>query len=115
MYKFRCSPDMRIGKVSCRRMLCSFLACLEMLKLPLDVNISDYFQLRHGVNKSCMYWEVFVRYNDWRVVCLKKKMIRIEVNQDRVNEFILYWIKARLNERILIGTFGTMRTDDEAA
>ena len=62
-----------------------------------------------------MYWEVFVRYNDWRVVCLKKKMIRIEVNQDRVNEFILYWIKARLNERILIGTFGTMRTDDEAA
>ena len=35
-------------------------------------------------------------------------------DEEKVYERILYGIEARMNERILIGTFGAMRTNDEA-
>ena len=35
-------------------------------------------------------------------------------DEEAIYETILYGIEARMNERILIGTFGAMRTDDEA-
>ena len=37
-----------------------------------------------------------------------------EDDKDKVYELILHGIKARLNEWILIWTFGAKRTDDEA-
>ena len=35
-------------------------------------------------------------------------------DKEPIYETILHGIEARMNERIIIGTFGTMRTDDEA-
>ena len=35
-------------------------------------------------------------------------------DEENIYETILHGIEARMNERILIGTFGAMRTDDEA-
>ena len=35
-------------------------------------------------------------------------------NQDIVYEFIIHRIETRMNERIFIGTFGAMRTNDES-
>ena len=35
-------------------------------------------------------------------------------DEEAIYETILHGIEARMNERILIGTFGAMRTDDEA-
>ena len=35
-------------------------------------------------------------------------------DEEKVYETILHGIDARMNERILIGTFGAMRTNDEA-
>ena len=35
-------------------------------------------------------------------------------DEEVIYETILHGIKARMNERIVIGTFGAMRTDDEA-
>ena len=35
-------------------------------------------------------------------------------DEEKVYERILYGIEARMNERILIGTFGAMRTNNEA-
>ena len=61
-----------------------------------------------------MYWRVFERYNNWRVIRLERTNISNEKDQYRVYETILHGIEARMNERILIGTFGAMRTDDEA-
>ena len=34
-------------------------------------------------------------------------------DKEKVYETILYWIEARMSERILIGTFGAMSTNDE--
>ena len=36
MYNFRCDPDLGIGKVACRRIICACLPCLEILKLPWE-------------------------------------------------------------------------------
>ena len=35
-------------------------------------------------------------------------------DKEKVYETILHRIEARMNERMLIGTFGAMRTNDEA-
>ena len=35
-------------------------------------------------------------------------------DEEAIYEIILHGIEARMNERILIGTFGAIRTDDEA-
>ena len=35
-------------------------------------------------------------------------------DEEKIYNTILHGIEARMNERILIGTFGAMRTDDEA-
>ena len=35
-------------------------------------------------------------------------------DEEEVYETILHGIEARMNERILIGTFGAMKTNDEA-
>ena len=35
-------------------------------------------------------------------------------DEEKIYETILHGIEARMNARILIGTFGAMRTDDEA-
>ena len=34
MYNFRCDPDLGIGKATCRRIPCTYLPCLKILKLP---------------------------------------------------------------------------------
>ena len=60
-----------------------------------------------------MYWRNFKGYNNWRVVDLATTNIATE-DEEAIFETILDGIEARMNERILIGTFGTMRTDDEA-
>ena len=41
MYNFRCDPNLKIGKVSCRRISCACLTCLEMLKIPWDKELDD--------------------------------------------------------------------------
>ena len=44
---------------------------------------------------------------------MEKMNIRNEEDRDRVIESILHRIEDRVNERILIGMFGSMRTDDK--
>ena len=51
-------------------------------------------------------------YNNWRVVDLVSTNDTPE-EEEKVYEIILHGIEARMNERILIGTFGAMRTNDE--
>ena len=114
MYNFRYDSDLGIGKTACRQVLCAYLICLKMLKLPWDVNNSDDGQPIYGVNKRCIYWKVFDGYNDQKVVRLKKKHVSNDDNQNRVYKSFLHGIEARMNEQILIGTFGAMRTDEEA-
>ena len=53
-------------------------------------------------------------YNNWRVVDLVTTNVTPE-EKEKVYEIILHGIKTRMNERILIGTFGAMRINDEAA
>ena len=52
-------------------------------------------------------------YNNWRVVDLVSTNDTPE-EEEEVFEKILHGTEARMNERILIGTFGAMRTNDEA-
>ena len=52
-------------------------------------------------------------YNDLRVVSLEITIIDNEEDKDKVYEAILYGIKSRMNEWILIRTFGSMGTDDK--
>ena len=52
-------------------------------------------------------------YNNWRVVDLVSTNDTPE-EEEKVYEIILHGIEARINERILIGTFGAMRTNDKA-
>ena len=52
-------------------------------------------------------------YNNWRVVDLVTTNVTSE-EEEKVYEIILHGIEARMNERILIGNFGAMRTNDEA-
>ena len=35
-------------------------------------------------------------------------------DEEKIYEILLHGIEARMNERILIGTFGVMRTNNEA-
>ena len=60
-----------------------------------------------------MYWINFKGYNNWRVVDLATTNIATE-DEEAIYETILHGIEARENERILIGTFSAMRTDDKA-
>ena len=83
-----------------------------MLKLPQGINNSDHDQLKYGVNKRCLYQKVLEEHNN-QIVVLGNTYVYNEEDQDRVYESILHWIEARMNERILIGTFGTMRTSDK--
>ena len=52
-------------------------------------------------------------YNNWRVVDLVVTNITPE-EEVKVYEIILHGIEARMNERILISTFGATRTNDKA-
>ena len=113
MYNFRCDPDLGIGKAACRRIPCVCLSCLEILKLPWEKGIVDREQPRYGVNERCIYWRNFMGYNNWRVVDLVSTNDTPE-EEEKVYEIILHGIDVRMNERILIGTFGAMRTNDEA-
>ena len=51
--------------------------------------------------------------NNWRVVVLMTTNITPE-EEENVYEIILHGIEARMNERVLIGTLGAMRTNDDA-
>ena len=51
-------------------------------------------------------------YNNWRVVDLVTTNVTPE-EEEYVYEIILHMIEARMNERILIGTFGSMKSNDE--
>ena len=48
----------------------------------------------------------------WRVVNLATPNIATE-DEEAIYETILHGIEARMNERILEGTFGAIRTDEE--
>ena len=52
-------------------------------------------------------------YNNWRVVDLVTTNVTSE-EEEKVYEIILHGIEARMNEKILIGTFGATRANDEA-
>ena len=54
-----------------------------------------------------------MRYNNWRVVDLVATNVTPE-EEENVYEIILHGIEARMNERVLIGTLGAMRTNDDA-
>ena len=65
------------------------------------------------INHNRVYYRNFKDYNNWRVVNLITTNIATE-DEEKIYNTILHGIEARMNERILIGTFGAMRTDDEA-
>ena len=113
MYNFRCDPDLSIGKAACRRIPCACMTCLELLETPWDNKLDDQSQPRYGINERCLYYRNFKDYNNWRVVNLITTNIATE-DEEKIYNTILHGIEARMNERILIGTFGAMRTDDEA-
>ena len=113
MYTFRCDPDLGIGKTACRRIPCACLSCKEILHLSWEKGIVDREQPRYGANERCIYWRNFMGYNNWRVVDLVVTNITPE-EEVKVYEIILHGIEARMNERILISTFGATRTNDKA-
>ena len=82
-------------------------------KHTLGKGIVDRKQPRYRVNKRCLYWRNFTGNNNWRVVDLVSTNDTPE-EEEKVYEIILHGIDVRMNERILIGTFGAMRTNDEA-
>ena len=51
-------------------------------------------------------------YNNWRVVDLVSTNDTPE-EEEEIYEITLHGTEARMNKRILIGTFGAMRTNDE--
>ena len=65
------------------------------------------------MNERCLYWKYFKGYNNWRVVDLITTNIDTE-DEEKVYETLLHGIEVRMNEKLLIGTFGAMRTNDEA-
>lgn len=81
---------------------------MTQLKLPWDVNISDDDQRRYRLNKRYMYQKAFEGCRGLRVVKLEKTDISNEEDQDKVYESILHGKEAKINERILIGTFGAI-------
>ena len=113
MYNFRYDPDLSIGKAACRRIPCACLTFLEMLKTPRDKELNDQSQPRYWINEQCLHWKNFKEYNNWRMVELATTNIATE-DKEAIYETMLHGIEARMNKRILIGTFSTMRTDDEA-
>ena len=113
MYNFRCDPDLGIGKAACRRITCACMTYLKLLETPLDKELNNQSQPRYGINELCLYYRNFKGYNNWRVVNLITTNIATE-DEEKIYNTILHGIEARMNERILIGTFGAMRTDDEA-
>ena len=84
-----------------------------LLETPWDKELDDQLQPRYGINERWLYYRNFKGYNNWRVVNLATTNIATE-DEEKIYETILHGIEARMNERILIGTFGAMRTDDEA-
>ena len=78
-----------------------------MLNLPLDVNNSDYDQPRYGVNKRCYIGKYSRDTMITEQLDKRKTNVSNEEDQDRFYYFILYGIEVRMNERILIGTFGS--------
>ena len=70
MYNFRCDPYLGIEKAACRRIPCTCLTCLEILKTPWDRELNDQPQPRYRINKRCLYCNNFKGYNNWRVVDL---------------------------------------------
>ena len=66
-----------------------------------------------GVNEWCAYWINFKGYKNWRVVDLVKTNIP-SVEEEKVYEVISHGIGEKRNEWILIGTFDTIRTNNEA-
>ena len=113
MYNFRCNPDLGIEKAACRWIQCACMTCLELLETPWENELNDKSQPRYGINERCLCYRNFKGCNNWRVVNLATANIATE-DEEAIYETILHGIEARMNERILIGTFGAMRTDDEA-
>ena len=113
MYNFRCNLDLGIRKADYRRISCACLTCLKILNTPWETKIEDKKQPRYGVNERCLYWKTFKGHNNWRVVDLITTNIDTE-DEEKVYETILHGIEAIMNEKILIGTFGAMRTTNEA-
>ena len=105
MYNFRCDPALGIGKASCRRTPCACMTCLELLETPRDKKLNDQSQPRYEINERCVYYRNFKGYNYWRVVNLATTNIVTE-DEEAIYETILHRIEARMNELILIGTFG---------
>ena len=114
MYNFRYDQDLRIGKKACRRIPCAYLTCLEILKKTWYIDLYEKKQRRYWFNERCIYWRNFKEYNNWRVVDLVTTNVT-STEEEKVYEIILYGIEVRINERILIWTFGAMRTNDKAA
>ena len=113
IYNFRYDPDLVIGKLAYRRISCAYLTCLEILRNPWDIDLNDKEQPRYGFNKRCIYWITFKGCNNWRVVGLVTINVTL-AEEEAVYEMIMHGLEARTNERILVGTFGAMRTNDEA-
>ena len=76
-------------------------------------HLNDKEQPRYGFNKRYIYWTTFKGCNSWRVVALVTTNIAL-AEEEAVYEIIMHRLEARTNARILVGTFGTMRTNDEA-
>ena len=66
-----------------------------------------------GANDRCIYWRIVKGYNNLRVLDLVTTNIS-SAEEDKVYEIILYVVEERMNERILVGIFSAMRTNDEA-
>ena len=62
---------------------------------------------------SGVYFGKIIGYNNWRVIDMVILNL-IYVEEEKVYKIILHRKETRMNERIHIGTFGEMRTNDEA-
>ena len=67
-HNFRADPDLGVGVIAVRRILCACQPCLDQLKLPWSPNIAPQNQPRYAQNKKCLTWNMFLGENDWDIV-----------------------------------------------
>ena len=113
MYDFRADPDLGIGKIAIRRILCAYDGCLETLNSVWKIETIDKEQNIYITSDRCELNCFLESLNDCRVVNLETRK-NDEIDDSDLAKEILHEIESRMSVKIMKNKYGEMRTDDPA-
>jgi hypothetical protein len=110
VYNICADPDLGLGRVAVRRILCACEACHKQLMQEWDPNVEAKEQDRYSSCTTCILWEIFEGLNDWNIVQLLPGKDNDDEEIQTIHKMVL---DAKVESlRVEEGKIGAFQTED---